>query len=103
MEYTQELTLVKTTYTKNSYGEMIPTETKREVLVKEDYIGTKEFYSAMSVGIRPSVEFKMRKIDYDNETEVIYKDIRYSVIRTQTKGAFDIILVVGVKDVNQNS
>lgn len=98
MEYTKEITLVKITYSKDSIGQVIKTETTRDVMAKEDYVGTKEFYSAMSVGLKPTAEFLIRKIDYENETELIYQNIRYKIIRTLTKGKFDLVLVVGIKD-----
>lgn len=100
MEYTREITLVKLTNIQDSIGQVVQTETQRNIMAKESYVGTKEFYSALSVGLKPSSELIIRKIDYDNETELIFNGIRYSVIRTLTKGAFDIVLVIGIKEGN---
>lgn len=98
MEYTNELTLCKITITQDSIGQNVQTETKREIMANESVVGTKEFYNAMAVGIRPTAELLVRKLDYDNETEVIYNGIRYSVIRTINKGKQDIMLVIGIKE-----
>lgn len=97
MEYTQDLTLVKLTPTFDEVGNTIFTETTTDVLAKKNIVGTKEFYSAVSVGITPTAELQIRLSNYNGEQEVIYKGIRYSVIRTIPKGKFDLVLVIGVK------
>lgn len=97
MEYTQDLTLIKLTTTLDELGNTIYTETKTDVLAKKNIVGTKEFYSAVAIGITPTAELQIRLSNYDGEQEVEYKGIRYSVIRTIPKGKFDLILVIGVK------
>lgn len=97
MEYTEELTLIKKTPTQDEFGNIINTETSRVVLARKNVVGTKEFYSAMAVGIRPTAELQIRKSNYDNEQEVEYENIRYSIVRTIPKGKLDIVLVIGVK------
>lgn len=97
MEYTQDLTLIKKTYTQDEMGNVIATETQTEVLAKRNVVGTKEFYNAMAVGIRPTAELQIRLSNYNNEEEAEYKGIRYSIIRTIPKGKFDLVLVLGIK------
>lgn len=97
MEYTEELTLIKTIPTLDDRGNTIYTETTTEVMAKKNFVGTKEYYNALAVGIVPTAELQIRLSNYDNETEVEYKGIRYSVIRTIPKQKYDIVLVIGIK------
>lgn len=98
MEYTQELTLIKNTPTQDELKQIINIESSRLVLARKNVVGSREFYEAMAVGIRPTAELQIRLCDYDNEQEVEYRGIRYSVIRTIPKGKFDLVLVIGVKE-----
>ena len=97
MEYIDELTLIKTTITQDEIGQPIKVETRTNVLAKPNLVGTKEFYNAMAVGIRPTAELRVRASDYNNEEEVEYKGQRYSIIRTLPKDKLDVILVIGIK------
>lgn len=97
MNYTEELTLIKLTPTLDAIGNTIYTETRTEVLAKKNYVGSKEFYSAVAVGITPTAELQIRLSNYNGEEEVEYKGIRYSVIRTIPKQKFDLVLVIGEK------
>lgn len=97
MEYTDELTLIKLTPTYDEIGNTINVETRNVVLARHNVVGTKEFYNAMAVGIRPTAELQIRLCNYNGEEEVEYYGTRYSVIRTIPKGKFDVVLVIGVK------
>lgn len=97
MEYTEELTLIKLTVTQDEIGNQTATETRTEILAKPNVVGTREFYSAMEVGIKPTAELQIRKLNYSGEEEVEYNGVRYSVIRTIPKGKFDLVLVIGQK------
>ena len=97
MEYTELLKLIKKTPTKDSIGQITYTETISEVYAKKNAVGTKEFYSAVGVGITPTAELQIRLSNYNDETEAEYKGQKYAVIRTVPKGKFDIVLVLGVK------
>lgn len=98
MEYIEELTLIKKIPTQDELKQIIFTETSRVVLVRKNAVGSREFYNAMAVGIRPTAELQIRLCDYCDEQEVEYKGTRYSVIRTIPKGKFDLVLVIGVKE-----
>lgn len=97
MEYTEELTLIKLTPTKNENYEIVNVETRTNVLARKNLVGSREFYNAMAVGIKPTAELQIRLLNYDGEEEVEYKGVRYSVIRTIPKGKFDLVLVLGIK------
>ena len=97
MEYIDELKLIKITTSKDSIGNMVQSEEVTDVLAKPNVVGTKEFYSAMAVGIKPTAELQIRALNYSGQEEVEYKGIRYAVIRTIPKGKFDLVLVIGQK------
>ena len=97
MEYIGPLTLISKVESIDGIGNIVQTESLTEVYARKNVVGTKEFYNATAVGVTPTAELQIRAINYNGETEVIYKDIRYSVIRTIPKGKFDIVLVIGVK------
>ena len=103
MEYMDELTLVDIIIEQDEIGNDVQIERKTDVYVRKNVVGTKEFYNAMAVGIRPTAELQIRNVEYNNEEECIYHGKRYSIIRTIPKGKFDLVLVLGVKQgVNNN-
>lgn len=97
MEYTEELYLIKTTIEQDDIGNEIKKEVRRGIPAKPNVVGTREFYNAMAVGIRPNAELQIRALNYDGQEEVEYKGVRYSVIRTIPKGKLDMVLVIGQK------
>ena len=97
MLYTEILYLIKQTQTQDNIGNIITEESKSKVYAYKKSVATKEYYTAVSVGITPTAEFQLRLSNYNNETEVEHNNIRYSVIRTIPKGRTDIVLVVGIK------
>lgn len=97
MEYIEELTLIKLTPTQDSIGNIINTETRNVVLAKKNVVGTKEFYSALAVGIQPTAELQIRLSNYNGEEECEYNGVRYSIIRTIPKEKFNLVLVIGTK------
>jgi len=100
MEYTEELTLIKLTPTKDNIGNITFTETQSVVLARKNVVGSKEFYNALAVGITPTAELQIRLSNYNGEQEAIYNSKRYSVIRTIPKDKLDLVLVLGLKSGN---
>lgn len=97
MEYTEILYLINKVKTKDSIGNIIYEETQKMIYAKKNKVGTREFYNAVAVGITPTAELQIKGINYSGETEVIYNNKRYSVIRTIPKTNTDIVLVIGLK------
>ena len=106
MEYTEIIYLVSNTKEEDEIGNIITSSfklTKR--YAKKQSVRTNEFYSAVETGLTPSVEFVMKRLDYDGQLELEWNHKRYSVIRTvDPKNKFDIVLVcarkIGIKEVN---
>lgn len=97
MEYFNTVTLIKRITTKDDIAQEIETEQRTTVPCKENIVGTKEFYNAVAVGIKPTAELQIRTCNYDGQDEVEYKNKRYALIRSFTKDKFDMVLVIGVK------
>lgn len=105
MEYTEIIYLVNKVEEEDEIGNITTssfTLTKR--YAKKQSVKTNEFYSAVDSGLTPSVEFVMKRLDYDGQNELNYNGKRYAVIRTiDPKNKFDIVLVcarkIGVKEV----
>lgn len=97
MEYLHDLKLFKLNETQDSIGNVVNTVTTTEVYCRPNVVGTREFYNAMAVGIRPEAELQIRAIEYSGEEECEYMGNRFSIIRTIPKGKTDIVLVIGTK------
>ena len=105
MEYTEIIYLVSNTKEEDEIGNIITSSfklTKR--YAKKQSVRTNEFYSAVETGLTPSVEFVMKRLDYDGQLELDWNKQRYSVIRTiDPKNKFDIVLVcarkIGINEV----
>lgn len=81
------LTLIQTTQAADEYGDLVTTETTREVFAKLGSIGQKEFYQAQAVGLQPELKFVLAdSLDYEGETLVEHNGQRYRVLRTYRKG-----------------
>lgn len=78
--------LIPITKVKNIYGEQVATDgTLREVFVNVKSVGSREFYQASAVGIKPEIIVEMHVADYDDETKLKYNDKTYQVIRTYSR------------------
>lgn len=99
MEYSEIIYLVSKTLEEDDIGNITTssfTLTKR--YAKKQSVRTNEYYSAVESGLTPSVEFVMKRLDYDGQMELDYNNKRYMVIRTiDPKNKFDIVLVCARK------
>lgn len=99
MEYSEIIYLVSTVKEEDEIGNIKTSSfslTKR--YAKKQSVRTNEFYSAVETGLTPSIEFVMKRLDYDGQEELEYKSQRYSVIRTiDPKNKYDIVLVCARK------
>ena len=99
MKYTEIIYLVNKIEEEDEIGNTLPssfTLTKR--YAKKQSVKTSEFYNAVQTGITPSIEFVVKRLDYEGQTELDYNDKRYLIIRTiDPKNKFDIVLVCARK------
>lgn len=102
MQYTEILYLIEKIERQDEIGNILYDEIQHKIYAKKNIVGSKEFYNAVAVGITPTAELQIKLSNYNNEQEVIYNNIKYSIIRTIPKDRTDLILVLGVKQGNVN-
>lgn len=62
-------------------------------IVKVEDVYAKEFYEANEQGYKPSLRLRINNLNYDDQSELIYMNITYTIIRTQEVTADELILV----------
>lgn len=80
MVFDEVATLITQTYTVNTVGDSIPTETTHDVFVTFRSIGMKRKIEALATGL--NVEFKLILSDiaeYNDEKYIVYKNVRYNI------------------------
>lgn len=87
--------LLSTTFKKGTRGENIPSgKTEREIpIIDEESVYANEFYQGNELGYKPSLRLIISILNYQNESELIYMNTEYSIIRTQKKNEDELILV----------
>lgn len=99
MEYTEIIYLITKVKEEDNIGNIISSsKTSKKCYAKKQSIKTNEFYNAIEIGIIPSVEFVIKRLNYNNEEELEWNSDRYSIIRTiDSKNKFDIVLICSKK------
>lgn len=99
MEYTEIIYLIDNTIQEDDIGNQISSsETSTKCYAKKQSLRTNEFYSAVEVGLTPSCEFVVKRLNYNGEFELEWNNTRYQIIRTiDPKNKFDIVLVCSKK------
>ena len=93
MIYTS-LYLVSTSYNMDSIGQEIEVTTTKEIpIIKIEDIYSTEFYEANNQGYKPELRIRISALNYNNEQELIYGNITYNVIRTQTPNIDEVVLI----------
>lgn len=99
MQYSEIIYLKSIVKSEDEIGNVITSsETSTKCYAKAQSVKTNEFYSAVEVGLTPSVEFVIKRLNYNGEEEIEWNNKRYQVIRTiDPKNKFDIVLVCARK------
>lgn len=99
MEYTEVIYFITKITEEDDIGNNVSSsETSRKCYAKTQSVRTNEFYNAVENGYNPSIEFVIKKLNYNNEEEIKYNNERYSIIRVvEPKNKFDIVLVCSKK------
>lgn len=99
MEYTEVIYLISLKKEEDDIGNIISSfKSSKKVYAKKQSVRINEFYNAVQVGLSPSIEFVIKKSNYNNEEEIEWNSERFSIIRTiEPKNKFDIVLVCGKK------
>lgn len=97
--------LLKITAESNEIGVEEESVVEKEVpIIKVEEIYANEFYEANEQGYKPSLRLRLSALNYDNEQELIYMNIRYSIIRVSEPYPDEVILVCErkIKNVKNN-
>lgn len=104
MQYSEIIYLINMVMGNDSIGnDIISSFTKIKCYAKKQSLRTNEYYSAVEAGLNPEVEFVVKRLNYNGESEIEWNNERYSVIRTiDPKNKFDIVLIcekkIGIKE-----
>ena len=95
-----ELTLIEKKIVQDNIGVEKKIETLIVIpIIRVADVYANEFYEANKQGFKPSLRVVISIFNYNGEDEIIYNNIRYSIIRTQEKGD-ELILVCERKSKN---
>lgn len=99
MEYSEIIYLIQEVIGADDIGNQISAlSSSKKCYAKVQSIRTNEFYGAVEVGLTPSIEFVIKKLNYHGEHEIKWNGINYEVIRVvEPKNKFDIVLVCSKK------
>ncbi len=99
MEYSEIIYLVSRTLTEDSIGNIgTSVETTKKIYAKKQSVKTSEFYNATMIGLSPTCEFVIKRLNYAGQRELYWNNEKYEVIRTvDPKNKFDIVLVCSKK------
>ena len=71
-------------------------EVQKEVevpIVKVEEVYKDEFYEANEQGFKPTLRLRISTLNYNNEKELIYMGVTYSIIRASEPYADEVVLV----------
>lgn len=99
MEYSEIIYLINEVLEEDEIGNTITSSsTSNKCYAKKQSVRTNEFYNASMVGLTPSCEFVIKRLNYNGESELEWNNERYQIIRTiDPKNKFDIVLVCSKK------
>lgn len=99
MEYSEIIYLISEVLVEDEIGNTITSSsTSNKCYAKKQSVRTNEFYNASMVGLTPSCEFVIKRLNYNGESELEWNNDRYEIIRTiDPKNKFDIVLVCSKK------
>ena len=99
MEYSEIIYLISEVLVEDEIGNTITSSTtSNKCYAKKQSVRTNEFYNASMVGLTPSCEFIIKRLNYNGESELEWNNERYEIIRTiDPKNKFDIVLVCSKK------
>lgn len=97
--------LIGETFESNEIGVQTVYKTYAEIpIIKVEDVYANEFYEANQAGYQPTLRLRISALNYNNEQELEYMGIVYTIIRTQEVTADELILVCErkIKNVKNN-
>lgn len=62
-------------------------------IIKVEDVYANEFYKANEQGYKPTLRLRISNLNYNNQSELIYMNTVYSIIRVQEVTADELVLV----------
>ncbi len=93
--------LIDYSYTKDDYGVLHKTPTKRKVYVDVVSVNASEFFDGGRNGLKPALRFSIFEYDYNKENIIEYKDEQYTIYRTYLREYDQIELYAELKKGNE--
>ena len=99
MEYSEIIYLIDEVLEEDEIGNSIASSfTSTKCYAKKQSVKQNEFYNATMVGLTPSCEFVIKRLNYKGQNELEWNNERFEIIRTvDPKNKFDIVLVCSKK------
>jgi SPP1 family predicted phage head-tail adaptor len=95
--------LLSASYTNDDIGNEIATIKEIEIpIIKVETVKQGEFYNASQQGLKPSLQLRVSTLNYNDEENLRYMGITYSIIRTQNLNCDEMILICERKEGNGN-
>lgn len=88
MLFSDVLELVSVVIEKDELEQEIETETLRQVFCNRQSISQNEFFQAGQTGIKSAYKFVINSLDYQDETQLRYREKDYSIYRTFEKNDY---------------
>lgn len=86
--------LLSTKIIEDSIGTQKEVQTEVEVpIIKVEEIYANEFYEANEQGFKPTLRLKISALNYNNEEELVYMGVTYSIIRPSEPYADEVVLI----------
>lgn len=80
VEFNEQVELIKVTTTTDEIGDIVETEFTRQVLASKIDYRSKDYYQALTSGLKPSVTFGINKHEYDNERTLRNESRLYRIL-----------------------
>ena len=86
--------LLSTTLQTDNIGVQKEITTEFEIpIIKVEEVYANEFYEASEQGFKPTLRLRISSLNYNNEKELIYMGVTYSIIRTTEPCADELVLI----------
>ena len=89
-----ECTLIQINIEKDDIGNEVEKQTELIVpIIQHEDIFASEFYSAGTVGMKPTLKIRISNLNYSNQTRLRYMNEEYEIIRVDTPTIDEVSLV----------
>ena len=93
--------LLSTILKTDSIGVQKEVQTEVEIpIIKIEEVYANEFYEANEQGFKPTLRLRISTLNYNNEKELIYMGVTYSIIRAREPYADEVVLICERKKKN---